>query len=94
MNHLRSNLIAVYYEIIEFLDKGKSVDVTYLDFNKTLDTVSHAIHVFNRKCYNLYGWTTGKLKDSLDGWPYRVLVNGSYSTQTLEITGVSQESVV
>ena len=38
-----TNLISVYDRVIRLVDKGKAVDVVYLDFNKASDMVSHSI---------------------------------------------------
>lgn len=38
-----TNLINTYDEMTGLVDKGGAVDVVYLDFNKTFDTVSRKI---------------------------------------------------
>ena len=38
-----TNLISFYDLVTHLVDEGKAVDVVYLDFSKTFDTVSHSI---------------------------------------------------
>jgi len=38
-----NNLISCYDKMTCLVDEGKAVDVVYLDYSKTFDTVSHSI---------------------------------------------------
>ncbi len=38
-----TNLISFYNLVTRLVDKGKAVDVVYLDFSKAFDMVSHSI---------------------------------------------------
>jgi len=38
-----TNLISCYGQVTRLVDKGKAVDVVYLDFSKAVNTVPHSI---------------------------------------------------
>lgn len=72
-------LIAFYDKITGFVDKARSVDITYVNCSKAFDSVSNNILVSEVRRYGLDGWTT---KNWLEGWAQRRVVNGLYSTQS------------
>jgi len=46
-----TNLVAFYDVITGWVAEGSAVDIVYLDFNKTFDTISHNILFMKlRKC--------------------------------------------
>ncbi|KAK4821671.1 hypothetical protein QYF61_027139 [Mycteria americana] len=57
-------------------DEGKAVDVIYLDFSKAFDTVSHSILLKKLAAHGLDRCTLCWVKNWLDGWAQRVVVNG------------------
>ncbi|CAM4539814.1 unnamed protein product [Lepidochelys olivacea] len=56
---------------------GKTVDVTYFDFSKAFDTVSHSILASKLKTYGLDKWTIRWIESWLDCQAQHVVINGS-----------------
>ncbi|KAK4823090.1 hypothetical protein QYF61_025828 [Mycteria americana] len=75
-----TNLISFYDKVTRLVDEGKAVDVVYLDFSKAFDMVSHSILLEKLAAYGLDGCTLRWVKNWLDGWAQRVVVNGVYSS--------------
>ncbi|GAB0179547.1 mitochondrial enolase superfamily member 1 [Grus japonensis] len=48
-----TNLISFYDKVTHLVDERKAVDVVYLDFSKTFDTVSHSILLEELAAYSL-----------------------------------------
>ena len=63
-----------------FMDEGKAVDVVYLDFSKVFDTVSHSIILQKLAVRGLDRYTLGWVRNWLEGWAQRVVVNGVKSS--------------
>ncbi|KAK4817892.1 LOW QUALITY PROTEIN: hypothetical protein QYF61_002061 [Mycteria americana] len=69
-------LSALNRHVTCLVDEGKAVDVVYLDFSKAFDTVSHSILLEKLAAHGLGGCTLRWVKNCLDGWAQRVVVNG------------------
>lgn len=53
-----TNLIACYNEMTSWVDKGRAMDVVYLDLNKALDIVFCNIFIDKVMKYGLKKWAT------------------------------------
>ena len=71
-----TNLISFYDLVTCLVDEGKAVDVVYLDFSKTFDTVSHSILLQKLAVRGLDRYTLGWVRNWLEGQAQRVVVNG------------------
>jgi len=76
------------------LDKGESVDIIYLDFQKAFDLVPHQRLIQKLTSFRLHGKVLQWIKDFLSNRTQQVVLNGKISSSIPVTSGVPQGSML
>ena len=90
----QTNLIEYLNRISKWMDKGKRVDVLYLDFSKAFDVVCHERLMVKLQAAGVTGLMKAWFKDWLSNRKQRVKVEGHFSSWEDVLSSVLQGSVL
>ena len=89
-----TNLLETFESWTEDVDKGYSVDVIFLDFQKAFDKVPKKRLLQKLSAYGIEGKVLCWIEDFLSDRRMRIMVRGEYSEWVDVISGVPQGSVL
>ena len=89
-----TNLLETFESWTEDVDKGYSVDVIFLDFQKAFDKVPKTRLLQKLSAYEIEGKVLCWIADFLSDRKIRIMVRGEYSEWVDVISGVPQGSVL
>ena len=89
-----SNLLIFLEEVTYYIDKGYPVDVIYLDFSKSFDTVPHRRLISKLTAQGITGKTNRWIESWLTDRRQRVCISGAESDWQKVISGVLQGSIL
>ena len=89
-----TNLLKFFDTVGKYVDRGKPVDVLFLDFQKAFDKVPHQRLLLKIKAHGIDGKICKWIGNWLSDREQRVVINGSISDWVPVLSGVPQDSVL
>lgn len=89
-----TNLLFTYNYVTMCLDKGKGIDIVYLDLSKAFDKVNHRILIERLRSYGLNSFFLKWLECVLEGREHKVVLRCNVSRSVAVLSGVPQGSVL
>ena len=89
-----SNLLTTLEDWTSILEDGDCVDVSYLDFQKAFDLVSHNHLLLKLRKHGINDQILNWIKAFLENRKQRVVIRGSKSDELDVLSGVPQGSVL
>ena len=88
-----TQLLDCFHDFADYLDRGSSIDVPYVDFAKAFDTLSHAKLVHKFRLFGICGQVAKWLQSFLVDRSFRVKLGQAVSPVFSATSGVPQGSV-
>ncbi|MEW8544204.1 MAG: reverse transcriptase family protein, partial [Candidatus Thiodiazotropha sp.] len=89
-----TQLLTLYHELAETVDRNGQMDLVILDFSKAFDRVPHQRLLGKLDHYGIRGNTHQWIKSFLSGRSQQVIVDGASSEKAPVISGVPQGTVL
>ena len=89
-----TQLLQVFHEIGNKLDKGMETDIIYHDFSKAFDSVCHQKLLWKLLYFGIDGPLLKWFESYLSARKQRVVINGTYSSWSEVKSGVIQGSIL
>ena len=87
-------LVLSHYQWSEALDKGRQVDIIFLDFAKAFDRVAHDVLLQKLCNFGISGALFNRCQDYLSIREPRVMIDGVNSSWCSNLSGVPQGSIL
>ena len=88
-----TQLIGLYHDLAQSLDKKKQTDLAILDFSKAFDRVPHQRLLKKLRHYGIQGNTHKWIESCLSGRTQQVIIEGESSYNAPVVSGIPQGTV-